>query len=77
MHNICVKNVTLSVQEHVLQAARARAAQEQRTLNQVFREWIRGYARQDQRAPDYSQLMRELRYAQTGGTWTRDERNER
>ncbi len=72
-----MKNVTLSVHEGVLKAARQRAQQEGKSLNEVFREWIQDYACRGLHSNNFTRLMEDLSYAKSGGTWSRDERNER
>jgi hypothetical protein len=39
-----MKNITLSADEHWIEAARARARAEQMTLNEQFRIWLEDYA---------------------------------
>ena len=72
-----LKNITLSAEEKLIESARARAQGERRTLNQLFREWLRRYAA-NQVSPDrYRQLTRELKHVSAGGTFSREELNER
>jgi plasmid stability protein len=40
-----MKNITFNADEALIEAARQRAAREQRSLNEVFREWLGHYAR--------------------------------
>ena len=40
-----MKNITLSADERLIEAARARALAERTTLNEQFREWLMEYAR--------------------------------
>ena len=72
-----VKNITLSADEALLRRARETAAREKRSLNSAFREWLARYAVAGVAAEDYEQLMRRLDYARAGGSFTREERNER
>jgi hypothetical protein len=44
-----MKNITLSADEKLIEAARARAIAEQSTLNEQFRRWLREYVAQDER----------------------------
>ena len=39
-----MKNITLSADESVIEAARAQARAENTTLNEQFRVWLAGYA---------------------------------
>lgn len=86
MHNICahdfrvnamLKNITLSAESRLVEAARARAQQERTTLNNVFREWLARYAAKEAGADRYRQLMRRLKHVSAGRGFSRDELNER
>lgn len=74
-----MKNVTLSADEALIEAARQRARSEQTTLNAEFRRWLERYAMCDDKARAYDSLMQELRTrVRTGGRrFTREEMNER
>ena len=73
-----MKNITLSADESVIEAARAQARAENTTLNEQFRLWLENYARK-QRAQRFREVMVSLQgKASTGGRkFTRDEMNER
>ena len=74
-----MKNITLSADEGLIEAARERARAEHTTLNEQFRRWLRDYTRREQQADDAMAVIRELRgKVRTGGhKFTRDEMNER
>lgn len=74
-----MKNITLSADERLIEAARARAQAEHTTLNDQFRKWLAEYAHRESRADEAMALIKELqRKARTGGRrFTRDEMNER
>ena len=74
-----MRNITLSADDGLIQAARARARAESTTLNDAFRHWLASYARRDRQAADALALIDELSsYVRTGGhTFSRDELNER
>ncbi len=74
-----MKNITLSADETVIEAARAQARTEGTTLNEQFRLWLAGYAGRHRSAGDAMALVDEMRkYVSTGGRkFTRDEMNER
>lgn len=74
---VMLKNITLSAESKLVDAARERAQQERTTLNNVFREWLARYASKDGGADRYRQLMRELKHVSAGRTFSRDELNER
>jgi hypothetical protein len=74
-----MKNITLSADEGLIEAARERARAEHTTLNEQFRRWLKDYTRREQQADDAMAVIRELRgKVRTGGRkFTRDEMNER
>jgi len=73
-----MKNITLSADEKVIEAARARARAEHTTLNEQFREWLATYARERSRIQQYDAVVAELKgKVRVGGKLTRKEMNER
>ncbi len=74
-----MKNVTLSADERLIEAARRRAFAEGTTLNSQFRQWLTSYVGRERQADVAMAAIQELREAvSTGGrTFTRDEMNER
>jgi len=74
-----MKNITLSADESLIEAARERARTEHTTLNEQFRLWLADYARREQQAERAMAVVRGLRgRVRTGGRkFTRDEMNER
>ena len=74
-----MKNITLSADEHLITAARQRAAREHTTLNAKFREWLEDYVQRQRQAEEAMALIQEMRkQVRTGGrTFSRDEMNER
>ena len=73
-----MRNITLSADEGVIDAARAQAKADNSTLNEQFRLWLAQYARK-QRVQRFRALMDRLQgEVSTGGRkFTRDEMNER
>lgn len=71
------KNITLSADETLLQLARRRATQENRTLNNLFQEWLEQYVGQPYALEQYDALMNRLAHIQAGCTFIREEMNER
>lgn len=73
-----MKNITLTADADLIEAARAQALAEGSSLNEQFRLWLGEYTRK-QRAREFRALMDELAgQVDTGGrTFTRDEMNER
>ena len=73
-----MKNITLSADDNLLEAARRRAASEQTTLNEQFRLWLADYVGREQQAAEAGRVMRELQgRLHVGRKLTRDEMNER
>ena len=73
-----MKNITLSADEGLIEAARERARAEHTTLNEQFRRWLKDYARRDQQADEAMAVIRELRgKVRVGRKLTREEMNER
>jgi hypothetical protein len=74
-----MKNITLSADERLIEAARKRARAEHTTLNEEFRRWLADYAQRKQRADGAMAVVERMRgYVRTAGRkFTRDEMNER
>jgi hypothetical protein len=73
-----MKNITLSADEALIEAARERARAEHTTLNEQFRLWLADYVRREQQAHRAMETIRELRgKLRVGRKLTRDEMNER
>ncbi|MFH0340956.1 MAG: hypothetical protein ACHBNF_02270 [Chromatiales bacterium] len=73
-----MKNITLSADEGLIEAARERARVERTTLNEEFRRWLAEYARRTEHMQRYDDLIAELRgKVRIGRKLTRDEMNER
>ncbi|MDN5869662.1 MAG: hypothetical protein L0H73_02905 [Nitrococcus sp.] len=74
-----MKNVTLSADERLIEAARKRARAEHTTLNAEFRRWLADYTGQQGQAAHAREVIERLQgYVRTGGRkFSRDELNER
>lgn len=73
-----MKKITLSADESLIEAARARALAEQTTLNEQFRRWLAVYAQSQQRMDRYDAVMQGLRGKLVlGGKLSRESMNER
>jgi hypothetical protein len=73
-----MKNITLSADERLIEAARERARAEHTTLNEQFRRWLEDYTRSEQQAREAMAVVRELRgKLRVGRKLTREEMNER
>ncbi|MGH8500812.1 MAG: hypothetical protein ACRERV_18660 [Methylococcales bacterium] len=73
-----MKNITLSADENLIEAARERARAEHTTLNEQFRRWLEDYVRREKQAEEAMAVIGELRgKLRVGRKLTRDEMNER
>lgn len=76
-----MKNITLSVDEKVLAAARRRAAEQNSTVNALVREYLTNLALQDDRAERARSRLLELSKESRGRlgkrTWSREDLHER
>jgi hypothetical protein len=78
VYTAIVKNITLSADEALIEAARERARSNHTTLNEAFRRWLADYAHQRERMQRYDEVMASLRGSvKVGRKLSRDERNER
>ncbi len=80
------KNITFSVDEALVEKARAKARAGNRELEDLFRGWLEDYARDgantaeegERRTVAYREVMEKLSHIRTGGRkFTREEMNER
>ena len=71
------KNITLSADGSVIAAARARARERGRSLNELFREWLEALVREPQNRAEYRRLMSELEHVDSGCGFSREELNAR
>ena len=72
-----MKNITLSVDENLIEQARLTAKAQHRTLNAAFREWLVQVTGQSGNAKDFDSLMKRLKHVRAERRFTRDEMNER
>jgi len=78
---VFVKNITLSLDEDVLAAARRHAAERNSSVNALVREYLTGLAAHEDRAKHARARLKQLS-AQSQGrlgrkTWTRDDLHDR
>ena len=72
-----MKNITLSADEQLIEQARLLAMAQHKTLNEVFREWLRQFTAQNGGAQEFDALMKRLEHVKAGRRFSRDEMNER
>ncbi len=73
-----MKNITLSAEEHMIEAARNRARSEKTTLNAAFRAWLVEYSNQATRMAEFDAVVDDVcGKMKVGKKLTRDEMNAR
>lgn len=73
-----MRNITLSADDELIEAARERARTEHTTLNEEFRRWLADYVQPGQRLHHYDAVMAQVRgKLRVGHKLTRDQMNER
>ncbi len=72
-----LKNITLSAEERLIQAAREKAQGQQSTLNEEFRRWLQSYVAQPDAASRVDALLTSLAHVNAGRKFTREEMNAR
>ncbi len=73
-----MKNITLSADERLIEAARARARAHQTTLNEEFRRWLADYVQRERQADEAMRVTRALQgRLRVGRKLGREEMNER
>jgi thiaminase len=74
-----MEKITFSADKNLIQRARQRAASENRSLDDLFQEWLALYASQTQlnAVAKYQDLMEQLSHIQASDTQSRDEMNQR
>ena len=73
-----MKNIAISADERLIEAARERARAEHTTLNEQFRRWLADYVQDQQHLQRGDDVMAQLRGGlQVGRKLGRDQMNER
>jgi len=72
-----MKNITLSADADLIEKARQLAKSQHKTLNDIFREWLKDYTSRNGDVAAFDALMERLKHLDSGGPYTRDEMNER
>jgi hypothetical protein len=72
-----MKNITLSAENKKIELAREVAREENRTLNDAFREWLDWYGSRRVTRQQIEALYERLKYVNAGRKFTREEMNER
>ena len=72
-----ISNITLSADDKLIEQARKRAANEHRSLNDAFREWMAQWTGYVEPVARFEELMSRLDYIDAGRRFSRDEMNAR
>jgi len=72
-----MREITLTADEALIERANERAKREQKSLNEVFQQWLEQYAPEPPARIPYEEVMRRLAHIRSAGPYTRDEMNER
>lgn len=72
-----MKNITFKADEQLIEKARLKAKMENRSLNDLFNDWLKIYIYPFDHHKNYSKIMKGFLYVNSGSKFTRDEMNER
>ncbi len=73
-----MRNITLSADEDLIERAREKARQERKSLNALFRSWLRELTGEGLGSLSYKELMERIGDSvKAGSGYSRDEMNER
>jgi hypothetical protein len=72
-----MKNITVSAEDGLLMQARKRARNENRTLNELFREWLAQYVTQSGAETRYDEMMQRMEHVTAGRRFSREEMHAR
>lgn len=71
------QRITFRANEELLRKAKERAKRENTTLSAEFGKWLDLYVATDRRQVDFEALMESLSYANSGGSFSREDSNRR
>ncbi|MBA3613489.1 MAG: hypothetical protein H0W49_11395 [Nitrospirales bacterium] len=72
-----MKNILFKAGSTLFHKAMEQARKAGMTLNDAFRQWLRGFAGQGTGEANYRDLMKRLQYARPGRHFSRQDLNER
>jgi hypothetical protein len=72
-----MRTITFTVDETLIERARIRAANEKRSLDAAFRDWLVLYAGPDTAHAGFKDLMEQLSNVRSNRSFSRDELNGR
>ena len=71
-----MKKITLSADDRLIERARLLAKSRNKTLNDLFRDWLQRITTQAGDVREYDALMKRLKHVQTRRPFHRNEMNE-
>lgn len=80
VYTICMKNITFSAKEELIEKARKAARDKNRTLNELFREWLKTVsdeAKDMKVAEKLEDTWNKTSYLRVGKKLSRNDMNER
>lgn len=72
-----MKSITFRANEHLIEQARLVALSQGKTLNIVFREWLKQFADRAGNVQEFDSLMKRLEHVEVRGPFSRDDMNNR
>ncbi len=73
-----LQNITLSAEADMITSARTKASLENKSLNEVFRQWLAQYISSKKRGiKNYTDLMNQMKHIKAGKKVSREDMNER
>jgi hypothetical protein len=71
------RNITLSVDEKLIDKAKKKAFTNNTSINELFRQWLMNYAIETDLSEKLEDFLSNTKYASSGRRFSRDELNER
>ncbi len=72
-----LKNITLSVDEKLIELARKKAINHNTTINELFRQWLENYSIEKNLVNDLDRFLEKTAYCVSGRSFSREELNQR
>ncbi|TGL31539.1 antitoxin [Leptospira koniambonensis] len=72
-----MKNVTFRIDENLIQKARAKAIDLNKSLNELFVEWLTTFSNDNRESLDYKKYISKYSHIKIKEKYSRDQMNER
>lgn len=72
-----LKNITFSADDRMIEIARKKAKQQNKTLNEVFRQFLLSYSKEADLLSSFDEFINSTKHISSGRKFSRDEFNER